>query len=63
VEGKRRVRPHRVALSAAALALLLGVGLLFTPWDGAVAALAWVLIVVALVSGALTLFFVRAPSS
>lgn len=57
------VRPHRLALIGAAVALVIGVGLLFTPWDGPVIVLAWALIVAAAVVGAITLFFVRAPRS
>ncbi|WP_434769555.1 hypothetical protein [Curtobacterium flaccumfaciens] len=45
------------------MALVIGVGLLFTPWDGPVIVLAWALIVAAVVLGAITLFFVRAPRS
>lgn len=57
------VRPHRLALVGAAVALVIGVGLLFTPWDGPVIVLAWALIVAAVVLGAVTLFLVRAPRS
>ncbi|WNY35017.1 hypothetical protein Q9Q99_08370 [Curtobacterium flaccumfaciens] len=56
-------RPHRLALIGAAVALVIGVGLLVSPWDGPVVLLAWALIVAAVVLGALTLFFVRAPRS
>lgn len=55
--------PHRLALLGAAIALVAGVGLLFTPWDGPVIVVAWVLIVGAAVLGAITLFLVRAPRS
>jgi len=57
------VRPHRLALIGAAVALVIGVGLLVSPWDGPVVLLAWALIVAAVIFGALTLFFVRAPRS
>lgn len=57
------VRPHRLALICAAVALVVGVGLLFTPWDGPVIVLAWALIIAAVVLGAVTLFLVRAPRS
>ncbi|MCU0153182.1 hypothetical protein [Curtobacterium poinsettiae] len=57
------VRPHRLALIGAAVALVIGVGLLVSPWDGPVIVLAWALIIAAVVLGALTLFFVRAPRS
>ncbi|MBF4613298.1 hypothetical protein [Curtobacterium sp. VKM Ac-1376] len=57
------VRPHRLALIAAAVALVAGVGLLFTPWDGPVIVLAWALIIASIVVGAVTLYLVRAPRS
>lgn len=56
-------RPHRLVLIAAAVVLVIGVVLLFTPWDGLVPVLAWVLIVASVVLGAITLFFASAPRS
>jgi Na+/melibiose symporter-like transporter len=57
------VRPHRLALIGAAVALVIGVGLLLTPWDGPVIVLAWAVIIASVVVGAVTLFLVRAPRS
>jgi Na+/citrate or Na+/malate symporter len=56
-------RPHVIALVGALVLLLVGIGLLISPWDGLVGALAWVLIVIAIALAALTLFFARTPSS
>ncbi|OIH92976.1 MULTISPECIES: hypothetical protein [unclassified Curtobacterium] len=56
-------RPHRLALVGAVVALLVGVGLLVSPWDGLVAVVAWVLIVGAVALAAVTLLFARAPRS
>lgn len=50
-------------LIAAAVVLVIGVVLLFTPWDGLVPVLAWVLIVASVVLGAITLIFASAPRS
>ncbi|GAA3340125.1 hypothetical protein GCM10017714_18580 [Curtobacterium pusillum] len=62
--GRTRARrPHRLALVVAAIAVLVGVGLLISPWDGLVVVVAWVLIGGGVVAGVLTLFFVRTPSS
>ncbi|WP_132099933.1 MULTISPECIES: hypothetical protein [unclassified Curtobacterium] len=56
-------RPHRLVLIAAAVVLVIGIVLLFTPWDGLIPVLAWVLIVASIALGAITLFFARAPRS
>ncbi|QZQ53625.1 MULTISPECIES: hypothetical protein [unclassified Curtobacterium] len=56
-------RPHRLVLPAAAACLLLGIGLLLSPWDGLVTIAAWILILVACIGGTLTLFLMRTPSS
>lgn len=56
-------RPHVLALVGALVLLLVGIGLLISPWDGAVGAVAWVLIVAAIALGALALFFARTPRS
>ncbi|MBF4607476.1 MULTISPECIES: hypothetical protein [unclassified Curtobacterium] len=56
-------RPHRLVLIAAAVVLVIGIVLLFTPWDGLIPVLAWVLIVASIALGAITLFFSRAPRS
>ncbi|MBT1623276.1 hypothetical protein KK101_11320 [Curtobacterium flaccumfaciens pv. oortii] len=56
-------RPHRLVLAAAAVVLVIGIVLLFTPWDGLIPVLAWVLIVASIALGAITLFFARAPRS
>ncbi|ROR28781.1 hypothetical protein EDF63_3368 [Curtobacterium sp. JUb34] len=50
-------------LIAAAVVLVIGIVLLFTPWDGLIPVLAWVLIVASITLGAITLFFSRAPRS
>jgi hypothetical protein len=56
-------RPHVLTLVAALVLLLVGVGLLIAPWDGAVGAVAWVVIIGAGMLGALALFFARTPRS
>ncbi|WP_396289121.1 hypothetical protein [Curtobacterium sp. KT1] len=56
-------RPHRLVLIAAAVVLVIGIVLLFTPWDGLIPVLAWVLIVASIALGTITLFFARAPRS
>jgi uncharacterized membrane protein len=55
--------PHRIALVVAGVAVLVGIGLLISPWDGPVVPIAWVLIVAAVVTTAVTLFLVRTPRS
>ena len=47
----------------AGLAVLVGIGLLISPWDGLVVVLGWTLIIGAVIAAALTLYLVRTPSS
>ncbi|WIB34349.1 hypothetical protein [Curtobacterium sp. MCSS17_005] len=62
--GRRwTARPHRLALAAAAFVAVGGGALLISPWDGLIIVLGWALIVAALITGALTLFLIRTPSS
>lgn len=63
MERSRARRPHRWAIVAASVVVLVGIGLLITPWDGPLIVLAWVLIGIGVVVGALTLFLVRTPRS
>ncbi|MCJ1714019.1 hypothetical protein ACLBWP_08925 [Microbacterium sp. M1A1_1b] len=56
-------RPHVLVLIGVGALVVAGIVLLLSPLDGGFDALAWVLIVAAVVLGALTLFFSRAPRS
>lgn len=59
----RTRRPHRLVLATAGLAVLVGIGLLISPWDRLVVVLGWTLIIGAVIAAALTLYLVRTPSS